>query len=155
MNKKLILFLFLITGFSIGVSAQGPEKKDRRQMMKEIREFKVKYIAQEIELQDNQKEKFVTLYNEMSEKRDEVMREAYRMERKVKRNKDATDADYQAAAEAMNKARAEDVAIEKAYDEKFGTFLSPKQIYKMKTAEQEFRRKMEEMHRKKGKPKNK
>lgn len=154
MTRKLLLFLFLILGVSVSVCAQGPGpdhgKKDRDKMMKEVREFKIKYIAQEIELQDNQKEQFVALYNEMSDKRDGVMREAFKLERKVKRDSNATEADYKAAADAMNKARAEDAAIEKEYDEKFAKFLTSKQIYKMKSAEEEFRRKMEEMrHNKK------
>ena len=50
----------------------------------------------------------------------------------------------------MNRAKAEDAAIEKSYDEKFSQFLSQKQIYKMKTAENEFRKKMQEMRNKKG-----
>lgn len=147
MTRKLLLFLFLILGISVSVCAQGPghDKKDRDKMMKEVREFKIKYIAQEIELQDNQKEQFVALYNEMSDKRDGAMREAFKLERKVKRDGNATEADYKAAADAMNKARAEDAAIEKEYDEKFAKFLTSKQIYKMKSAEEEFRRKMEEM----------
>lgn len=152
MIRKLLLFLFLILGMSASVCAQGPgpDKKDRGKMMKEVREFKIKYIAQEIELQDNQKEQFVALYNEMSDKRDGVMREAFKLERKVKRDSNATEADYKAAADAMNKARTEDAAIEKEYDEKFAKFLTSKQIYKMKSAEEEFRRKMEEMrHNKK------
>lgn len=79
------------------------------------------------------------------------MSAAWKLERKVKRSKDATESDYEAAAEAMSKAKIEDAKIEKEYDEKFSEFLSQKQIYKMKTAENEFRKKMQEMRNKRGK----
>lgn len=133
------------------VNAQGRGKKDREQMMKELQEFKLKFLAQEMELKEEQQPRFFELYNEMSGKRRECMREAWEMDRRVKESADATEADYQMAAEAMNKAREEDVEIEKEYDGKFAEFLTSKQIYKMKSAEQEFRRKMSEMRHKKGK----
>lgn len=133
------------------VSAQNSGKKDREKMMKELQEFKLKFLAQEMDLKEDQQAKFFELYNEMCEKRRECMSEAVKLERKVKKNKDASESDYQAAAEAMNKAKAEDLAIEKQYDEKFAKFLSPKQIYKLKAAEGEFRKKMTEMRHKKGK----
>lgn len=102
-----------------------------------------------MELTPEQQEKFVPLYNEMSEKRRQCMKAAWRLEKKVKNSPDATEADYEAAADAMNKAKAEDAAIEKTYDDKFSQFLSQKQIYKMKAAEMEFRKKLEEMRSKK------
>lgn len=134
------------------VMAQKPGRGDRDKMMKELQEFKLKYLAQEMELEGDKQEKFFTLYNEMTEKRMKCMAEAWQLERKVKHSKDATEADYEAAAEAMNKAKAEDAALEKSYDDKFAEFLSQKQIYKMKAAENEFRKKMSEMRGKKGRP---
>ena len=150
MAAKLFFTLVLvIAGFSVAC-AQKNEGKDQEQMMKELREFKVRYIAQEIDLQDDQREKFTALYNEMSDKRNECMKAACKLELKVKKNENATEADYEAAAEAMNKAKAENAAIEKAYDDKFAEFLSPKQVYKMKAAENEFRKKMQEIRHKRG-----
>jgi hypothetical protein len=151
MIKRILLILLLSVCGITAVCAQGRGGKDRQKMMKELQEFKLKFLAQEMELKEDQQPKFFELYSEMSEKRRECMREAWKMERRVKKSADATEADYQSAAEAMNKAKAEDVAIEKEYDEKFAQFLSPKQIYKMKAAEQEFRQKMSEMRQKKGK----
>jgi hypothetical protein len=135
----------LIVGAAFSASAQNSDGKSREQMMKEIREFKLKFLAQEIDLKEDQKARFIELYSEMSDKRAECMKDALRMERSVKKNADATEADYQKATDAMTKAKAEDAAIEKAYDDKFAQFLSQKQIYKMKEAENEFRKKMSEM----------
>lgn len=151
MIKKILLILLLSVCGVTAVCAQGRGGKDREQMMRELQEFKLKFLAQEMDLKEEQQPKFFELYNEMCVKRRDCMRDAMRLERKVRKSSDATEKDYQAAAEAMNKAKAEDVAIEKEYDDKFAQFLSPKQIYKMKAAEQEFRQKMSEMRQKKGK----
>lgn len=154
MTKHLLLILALIMGCSASAIAQKPNGKKGDNMMKELQEFKIKFIAQEIDLKDSQKAEFVELYNEMCAKRLEVMRDAWKMERDLKNNKDATEADYQAVTEAMTKAKAKDAEIEKSYDEKFAKILSQKQIYKMKEAEDEFRKKMAEMRHKHGKKGN-
>lgn len=149
MFKHLLLIIFLVIGCVAPVSAQKHDKHDRDKMMKELREYKIKFLAQEMDLEGDQKARFAELYNEMSEKRMDCMREAWRMERDLKKNKDASEAEYQAVTDAMTKAKAQDAAIEKTYDEKFAKFLSQKQIFKMKEAENEFRKKMSEMRHKK------
>ena len=154
MTKHLLLILALLVG-GLSASAQKHEGKKGENMMKELQEFKIKFVAQEIDIQDSQKAKFVELYNEMTTKRMDAMRDAWKMERDLKKNKEATEADYQAVTDAMTKAKAEDASIEKNYDEKFATFLSQKQIFKMKEAENEFRKKMAEMRHKHGKKGNK
>ena len=53
----------------------------------------------------------------------------------------------------MLNAKEKDAELSKKYDDKFSKFLSPKQLYKMKEAEESFRRKMQEMRRKKSKKK--
>lgn len=154
MTKHLLFILALILGCSASAFAQKPHGKKAENMMKELQEFKIKFIAQEIDLKESQKADFVELYNEMSAKRVEVMRDAWKMERELKNNPDATEADYQAVTDAMTKAKAKDAEIEKSYDEKFAKILSQKQIYKMKEAEDEFRKKMAEMRHKHGKKGN-
>ncbi|MDE5881815.1 MAG: hypothetical protein K2H60_08805 [Muribaculaceae bacterium] len=155
MTKHLLLILVLIIGCCSPSFAQKHDGKKGENMMKELREFKVKFIAQEIDLKEDQKARFVELYNEMCDKRVDAMRDAWKMERELKKNKDATEADYQAVTDAMTKAKAKDAAIEKDYDEQFAKFLTQKQIFKMKEAENEFRKKMSEMRHKHGKKGNK
>lgn len=154
MTKHLLLILALIMGCSVSAMAQRSGDKKSENMMKELQEFKIKFIAQEIDLKESQKADFVELYSEMNSKRIEVMRDAWKMERELKKNKDASEADYQAVTDAMTKAKAKDAEIEKSYDEKFAKILSQKQIYKMKEAEEEFRKKMTEMRHKHGKKGN-
>lgn len=142
------LLLSLICFFSVFAASADNDKEKRIQMFKEIQEFKMKYLAKEMGLDDAQKQKFFELYDEMTAKKQECMKNARKLERQLKKLEKPTEADYQAATQAMTKARAEDAAIEKAYAEKFSTFLTQKQIFKMKEGEESFRKKLEEMRQK-------
>ena len=156
MNRFFILIsLFIGCVISIYAQEYDPEKRDK--MFKEVREFKMKYLAQEMELSENQKPKFFVLYEEMSASRDSCYRHVRGMEKNLKRDKDVTEEDYHQVTEAMTDANSKYAEIEKIYDAKFSEFLSPKQIYKMKEAEQNFRSKLEGMRqeRRKGRMKNK
>lgn len=147
-HKEMKRYLLLITLMILGITtvfAQEKNGEDRKRMHKEFMEFKMNYLAKEMELRDDQKQQFFSLYEEMSAKRRDCMREAFRLERKVKKQKDATESDYQAVTDAFKKARAEDMAIEDEYAAKFSKILSSKQMYKMKEAEDSFRQKMERM----------
>lgn len=155
-----LIFMLAIVGGGIlkgeDTECPSPDSKSNEQIFKEIQEFKLKYLAQEMDLKEDQQQKFFDLYNEMTAKRFAVMKAARRLERKVKKNENATEDDYKAVTEAINKAKADEASIEKEYDAKFSTFLSQKQIFKMKSAEDSFRKKLEEMrHKKHGKRKGK
>lgn len=125
--------------------AQQQEKKSKEEMRREIQEFKIKYLAQEMELTDEQKEKFEPLYGRMCTERWQLFQTARQMERKVKKNAQATEADYQAAAKAMTEAREKDAELMKNFDAQFSKFLSSKQMFKMKEAEQDFDKRMRKM----------
>lgn len=137
-----------------GASAQRNDKKSREDMRKEVAEFKMKFIAQEIELKDNQMEQFADLYTKMNQEKRQAFANAMKLERKVRNDKEATEADYAAASKAMEEAREKDSEIDKRYDEKFATFLTAKQRFKLKGAEEKFRRKMEQMHQERKHKKN-
>lgn len=107
----------------------------------------MKYLAQEMNLTDDQKEKFFEVYSEMNKKREECFKEVRKLERKLRKENDLPDSEYRQLTEARNKANIENAEIEREYDEKFSEFLSPKQIYQMKEGEKNFRQKIEEMRR--------
>lgn len=153
--KKYLLILMMIFGCCVTVFAQNQDRQTKKDMGKELLEFKLKFLAQEINLKEKQQQKFFDLYTRMWEEKHSVFKEAVALKKKVKDNKNATDADYEAANAAMVKAREMDAAIEKKYDEQFATILTSKQIYQMKNAEEKFRQKLHEMHKKKHKHKNK
>lgn len=150
-RKLYLVLMFLLSGCAF-LWAHDSDKKSREELFREIQEFKMKYLAQEMELKDDQQARFVELYGEMTAKRMAAMKAAKELERKVRKDSSPSEEDYQMVTDAMNKANTECASIEKEYDDKFAEFLSQKQIFKMKSAEKEFRKKMEEMrHSKRGK----
>ncbi|MDE6755359.1 MAG: hypothetical protein K2J82_12220 [Muribaculaceae bacterium] len=142
----LLSVIVLLSAFS--ASADGDKKKSKQEMFKEILEFKMKYLAQEMDLKGDQRQKFFDLYSEMTQRKNQCWKNARHMEKKLRKNDNPSEADYQAVTDAMNKAKAEDATIENEYSDKFSSFLTQKQIFKMKEAEDSFRKKMEEMRRK-------
>ena len=146
--RKLSLLLLMLVAVIPAISAHDKDKDGakREKMFREVRDFKMKYLAKEIDLKEDQQQRFFELYDQMSQKRDSCYKEARMVEQKLKKEgKDASEEDYQKATEAMNKANIESAEIEKRYNEKFSEFLSQKQIFKLKEAEQNFRNRLEEM----------
>lgn len=144
--KKLYFILVLLVFAAIPAVAHdkglSPEKR------KEFREYKMKFLAQEMGLKDDARKKFFEVYNQLSDERMDIRREMHAINKKIKENT-ATDVDYA----TLTRLKEQDAEIEKKYDGKFAQFLSGKEIFKMKEAENVFRQKLHEMKAKKQKRK--
>ena len=70
-------------------------------------------------------------------------------------DKDASEAAYEKASKEIQAARAEMVQIEQQYDEKFASFLSKKQMFKLREAEGKFMQKMQDCKEKRKSKKRK
>lgn len=148
--RRFYIFAIIMLAAVGALSAQPrANDKDKGRMIKEVQEFKMKYLAQEMDLKEDQQEEFFKLYEEMAKEKRDVYKNAEQMEKKLKDSPDATEEDYQSVTEAINKANAENAEIEKRYEEKFSQFLTSKQIYKMKEAEKSFRNRIQEMRQSK------
>lgn len=145
MKKIVYMLIMTLLACILPGYAQDKPKKSRAEMHKEMVEFKTKYIAQEMELTDEQKEKFAPLYEQMDRERWQLFRETRALEKKLKNDKTATDADYESVVKALNQAKEKGAQIEKNYNEKFQKFLTAKQVYKMKEAEDAFNQRMMKM----------
>lgn len=145
--KQIYLIMLLIFAVCVPGFAQE-KKKSKAEMRKELQEYKLKFIAQEIDLQEEQQKKFFEYYNQMDDERVKVFKETRSLEKKLKDSENATDEEYEKVSKALTEAKEKDAAIVKRYDEKFATFLSAKQIFKMKAAEETFWQKMREMRHK-------
>ncbi len=147
MKRLFAILLGMLLIFAAPMAAQ--QKKGRAEMWKEMQEFKIKFLSQEMELKDNQIKQFSDVYMKMSEEKGALFRETRKLERKLKSNKEATDEDYAAMSKQLTLVKERDAEIDKKYDAQFAEFLSPKQIFKMKAAEEKFREKMHQMRHKK------
>jgi len=141
--KRLYILLFLAILAIVPAVAQSRHGNHRDDKRKELREYKMKYLAQEMELSEDDQKHFFEVYNQLSDERAAVKKQIRGLDRKV-RDKTATEADY----DALNKAKEKFAEIDKKYDAKFATFLTGKQIFKMKEAEAAFMKKMREMRAK-------
>lgn len=127
----------------------GGKKEDKDKMFKEIQEFKLKYLAQEMGLSEAQRKEFNEVYTQMSMEKGMIFNSCRKIEKDLKDNPNLTDEDYAKASEKLEAAREKEALLDKTYDAKFATFLSAKQIYKMKQAERAFLEKLREMRHKK------
>ncbi|MDE6551577.1 MAG: hypothetical protein K2K98_01245 [Muribaculaceae bacterium] len=143
--KKYLLFLLLAI---LTLPAAFAQDKDKAKMKEELQQFKIDFLAKEMNLSEKEKAEFTPLYNEYDEQRRQAGSEAWKFERELKKKKDASEADYKHLSELQQKARSKDNEIVKQYDAKFGAFLSAKQIYQMHQGEEKFFEKMKEMRRK-------
>ena len=143
--KKLYFILLLIFLTGVPLTAHGHLTPEQR---KEYREYKMKFLAQEMGIKDEVRNKFFEVYNQLSDERQSVRREIHEINKKIKENK-ATEEDYS----TLNRLRDQDAEIDKKFDARFATFLSVKEIFKMKEAENTFRKKLHEMKAKKDKKK--
>ena len=124
------------------------QDKDKAKMREELLQFKIDFLAKEMQLSEKEKAEFSPLYKEYDEQRRQAGAEAWKFERQLKNNKQASDADYKRLAELQKKAREKDNEIVKKYDSRFESFLTAKQIYQMHQGEEKFFEKMKEMRKK-------
>lgn len=146
--KKLSLILILLCAVMLPTFAQE-RKMSRQEMRKELQEYKLKYLIQEMELRDETaQKKFCDIYNQMEDERVKVFKETRALKKRLNSG-NASDEEYESVSRSLTDAKEKVANIEKRYDEKFATFLTSKQIFKMKTAEETFRQKMRELRHKK------
>ncbi|MCM1052268.1 MAG: hypothetical protein NC349_09925 [Paenibacillus sp.] len=147
MVKKIILIMIALMLLPIALLAQKPSPREREAWMKEMQQVKNEYIARKLELSDEQKTKFLPLYNRMDEEMRQVAEQAMRMERDVrKKGAQATDLEYEKAAEAQFELKGKENRIELKYFKDFKTMLTPHQLFKLKKAERDFSRELMKKH---------
>ena len=73
-----------MAGFAT-VMAQDSEKRSKEEIFREVQEFKIKFLAQEMDLKEDQQDRFVKLYGEMNQKRFACMKEARSLKKKTEK----------------------------------------------------------------------
>jgi len=154
MIKKLLLIIITLLLLPVAMSAQKPTERERQTWMKEMQQYKNDYIARKLDLTDEQKAKFMPMYNRMEAEVRKICDQTMRLEREVRKKGDAaTDLECEKAAEAQFELKAKEAQIELKYFKEFKTVLSPRQLLKLKKAEREFSRELMKHHEKQNKHK--
>lgn len=146
MIRKILFLLAIVILLPTAVSAQKPSERDRKTWMKEMQQYKNEFMTRKLELTDEQKAKFLPLYDRMESEVRAVNEQTMKMERDIKKNKEATDLEYEKLAEAQFELKAREAKIELKYLKEFKAILKPSQLVKLKKAERDFSRQLMKKH---------
>ena len=153
MTRRLITALLILLLLPATIMAQQsnnkrPSRQDRETWMKEMQQYKTDYIVKTLKLTEEQKAKFVPVYNQMDNEVRHVNEQAMKLEREVRRKGNAaTDLEREKAAEAQFELKEKEGAIEMKYFKEFRNVLTSSQLLKLKHAEREFSRELMNRHR--------
>lgn len=149
--KKLYIIILMVMAFCVPSFAQHKKGKSHDEMRKEYQEYKMKVLAQEMELKEDQQKKFFELYKKECDERHALHHQLRDLNKKVKEGKNVSEEEYDRLNKMIADTKEKDAEIEKKYDAEYSKFLSGKQIFKMKEIEEKFREKLREMKAKKRK----
>lgn len=152
MARTIITTIIIFFASVSAMVAQNDHNAQRKQWFDEMRQLRTNYIAKDLDLSKEQREKFVPIYDAMSREVEKVMRETRSLYNNVKKKGEAaTDVEKEKAAEAMYECRGKENAIEMKYFSKFKSILTPDQLFKLKSSENKFNRQL--MKQRKGRDK--
>lgn len=149
MNKYLLITIISLFATLFAHAAPEPKEGDEK-WTKELQDFKLKYLAQEMKLKDDQKQRFVEVYSRLDNERAKLLKEEHDMRKRVEAKANPTDNELNAAIAKMSQSKIDEARLEQKYDAQFKAFLTPRQIFTMKKAEFKFKRKLFEMRHKDG-----
>ena len=135
MSHRFLIYITLLFA-ALLPQAAGAQLKTaenlREKWFSEIRQVKRNYFVKELDLSREQQNKFFPLYEEMGQP--------------IAEAKDATDTEYEKAAEALYDADVQTSQIRREYMDKFKTILTSRQLFELKNVERKFSREMMRQH---------
>ncbi|HSZ25089.1 MAG TPA: hypothetical protein VK766_05200 [Cytophagaceae bacterium] len=126
--KKLVAVLVI---FLIGLSAKAQNKREQ------IESARIAFISQRLNLTPAQAEKFWPLYNEFSDRRQDIRRT---IKKTTLSSQDPTNKDDVLRANLYNTIalKQKEVDLEKEYLARFLLVISPRQVTELQKAEKDF-----------------
>lgn len=146
MKKLVLIALIIAAAFTAAPDAAAQGKVSREKWMTEMRQYKRAYLAKELDLTKEQQNKFFPLYEAMEDECARLDEDTRQMERRVAEAPDASDLEYEKAAETIYETKVKQAEIEKTYSEKFKEVLSARQLFHLKEADRKFARDMMRQH---------
>lgn len=154
-HSAIILIVLILSIFSTSVIAQTEGKKemprtenergkgkDGNEHIKRFKEFRRDFLTKKVQMTQEEADKFFPLYDELGDKKFKLQAEVGEKMRKVWDEDNASDADYNAVLDALEEIPVKEAALEKEYGQKFRKILSPKKMFRLKMAENEFSREL-------------
>lgn len=135
---------------SLALSAQDKDqvkRGDRERFMTEMRNFKHDFLAKELDLSKDEQREFFPIYDRMEDEIGKLNDETRQLERKIEKDKNASDLELETATKAIVDQKGKEALIEGEYYEKFKSILSPRQLFNLKNAERKFNQELMRHHR--------
>lgn len=136
-KSTVISFLLAVILAPCLLSAQSTAAQ-RARWMEQIRKTKFEFFTKEVSLTKEQQSQLFPLYEEMEKSIYKMNNEAEALMKKTAANTRATDTEFEAAATAAARTTLRQGEIELEYFNKFSKFLSKKQLFLLKQAEDKF-----------------
>lgn len=116
-------------------------RAEYKQWMEQMKKYKHDFLARELNLTAEQKEKFFQLYDKREDEKWKIGRDVRKMERDVlKKGAEATDLELEKAADAAMELPGRQNEIDRRYHAEFKKILSKRQLFKMADAERKFQK---------------
>lgn len=148
MRHIFLTILFLASALANAYAQGNAKKADFGQWMDDMRQVKVEFVAKELNLSPQQKEKFAPIYDALNKELGKLMRETRALERSVReKGSAATDLEYDKATEAMFEMKGKEAEIEKKYFTQLKSVLTKQQLFNLPKAERKFGRELMKQHR--------
>lgn len=138
-----ITLAVLLLSSVLPAAAQNNGKQPNRQWTKEMLEYKHDFIAEQTEMTQAQRDKFMPLYEAMEKEIYNLNHTAREQARKLSDTKaKVSDQEYYNTAKTMSQIKTKEGEIEIKYFDKFAKILNKKQMFLLKQAEIRFSRQM-------------
>ncbi|MGM0377414.1 MAG: hypothetical protein ACQEQ0_11600 [Bacteroidota bacterium] len=146
----VLLLTFLAGPFFSAFSQDDDDKKGR---IERLKSQKVAFITKHIDLSSSEAQEFWPVYNEFSDKMDELRHKTKDNIISLHKSLDSlSESEKEAAIDQHVDYELQEAKLEKEYHEKFKEILSIDKVIKLYEAEHEFKKKMLKLLRKDGKP---
>lgn len=134
----LLAVIIALTAWNAASQQANADNEDRDKIMAQLKPYKHKFLAKDLELSKEQQRDFLPIYDKMDEELLKINEDTRRLERSVSENNDATETEIEAASRAVFEQKQKEAQIELSYYEKFKEVLSPRQLLKLKSSERRF-----------------
>lgn len=147
MKTALTVITAIMIMFAAPIAANAQKKvgnkKPRTEWVKEMRAFKKDFLSKQLDLSNEQREKFFPLYNAMEDEVIKLQQQTRQMSAEVdKKGEKASDLELDKTVDAVYELKAKEGNIELKYLPKFKEILTPRQLLKLKKAEHKFTREL-------------
>lgn len=141
--KTILVLAFISLSAIVYSQPMGPppKEKPRQEKQDNIEAMKIAYLTNKLQLTPEEAQKFWPVYNQYTDKLQELRKKRKMDNREAKKNFDElTDKELEAAIENEFAYRQKELDIQKEFDSKFKSVLTIRKVSQLYHAEEQFKR---------------